>query len=143
MGRWRHGGKGGRRHGGKGGWRHGGKGGRRHRHGRRRLESRPMLRRLTAAALAVTAACTTAPPPPPAAPAVHGFTLDEDARVLALEDRREFDPAWAAEWAAHPNTLHRERLAVALGRIGPHTFIDTDGDGVRDTGELQAGVTTL
>lgn len=102
------------------------------------------MRRLLIAALAAAAAsCATTPPPPPAAPAVHGFTLEEDARVLALEDRREFDAAWTAEWAAHPNTLHRERLAVALGRIGPHTFIDTDGDGVRDAGELQAGVTTL
>src|SRR5687768_17622602 len=100
------------------------------------------MRRFLALAL-VTAACATAPPPPPPAPPVHGFTIEEEARVLAFEDRREYDPAWVAEWAAHPNSLHRQRLATALGRIGPHSFIDTDGDLVRDEGEEQAGVSTL
>ena len=100
------------------------------------------MRRLLPLALLATA-CATAPPPPPAAPAPHGFSIEEEARVLALEDRREFDPAWAAAWASHPNVLHRQKLAAALGRIGPHTFIDTNGDGDRDPGEHQAGVDIL
>ena len=101
------------------------------------------MRRFLVLAL-VTAACATAPPPPPPPnPSVHGFTIEEEARVLAFEDRREYDAAWAAEWAAHPNSLHRQRLATALGRIGPHSFIDTDGDRVRDEGEEQAGVRVL
>lgn len=103
------------------------------------------MRRLLPAAL-LAAACTTVPPtvPPVAAPpAPHGFTIEEEARVLALEDRREFDAVWAAAWAAHPNVLHRERLAIALGRIGPHTFVDANANGVRDAGERQAGVDVL
>lgn len=103
------------------------------------------MRRLLPA-LAFLAACATTPPPPPApagTPAAHGLTLEEEARVLALEDRREYDAAWAGAWASHPNSLHRKRLAIALARIGPHTFIDTNGDGDRDSGEQQAGIATL
>ncbi|HUP45209.1 MAG TPA: peptidylprolyl isomerase [Thermoanaerobaculia bacterium] len=99
------------------------------------------MRRLLPLAL-IAAACTTTPPPTPA-PVTHGFTIEEEANVLALEDRREFDAAWAAAWAGHPNSLHRERLAMALGRIGPHTFADANGNGVRDAGERQSGVDIL
>lgn len=102
--------------------------------------------------LAVAVACTTAAPPsPPPAPApapspapeVHGFTLEEEVRVLRLEDRREYDAAMADAWIHSSNSLHRERMALALGRIGPHTFDDANGNGVRDSGEKQAGVREL
>ncbi len=71
-------------------------------------------------------ACTTSAPPAPvvsAAPepaAPHGLTVEEEARILALEDRREYDPELMAAWTAHANPLHRLRIALALGRIGPH-----------------------
>jgi len=93
-------------------------------------------------------ACTSAPPPrpapaPAATPSVHAVTTAEEARILALEDRREFDPALAAAWSTNPNSLHRVRLALALARIGPYTFVDTNGNGERDPGERQAGVAEL
>jgi cyclophilin family peptidyl-prolyl cis-trans isomerase/HEAT repeat protein len=103
------------------------------------------MRRLLAAM--VIAGCTTAPPPPPAAPtptaAPYGFTIEEEARVLALEDRREYDPAFVDAWIHHPNSLHRARIALALARIGSHTFIDANGNGERDPNERQAGVEDL
>jgi cyclophilin family peptidyl-prolyl cis-trans isomerase/HEAT repeat protein len=93
-------------------------------------------------------ACTVTPPPapapPPAAPAwSHGFTLEEEAQLLRLEDRREYDRATAAQWSQNPNPLHRTRIALALGRIGPLTFVDANGNGERDPGEHQAGVEEL
>lgn len=74
----------------------------------------------------------TAPPagPPAAFPTpveataaaeAHGLTIEEEAGVLALEDRREHDPAIVDAWVSHPNALHRIRIALALGRISPHT----------------------
>jgi cyclophilin family peptidyl-prolyl cis-trans isomerase/HEAT repeat protein/thiol-disulfide isomerase/thioredoxin len=101
------------------------------------------------AAIAILAACTqapppaVAPPPPPPPPAPHGFTIEEEARVLMLEDRREFDAAMASEWLANPNSLHRARMALALARIGPYTFADTNNNGERDADERQAGVDQL
>jgi len=102
------------------------------------------------ALLLLGVACTTATPPPapkpappPAPPSVHGFTIEEEVRVLQLEDRREYDEAFTSAWLANPNALHRARMALALGRIGPHTFVDTNGNGVRDPGERQAGVAQL
>lgn len=71
------------------------------------------------------------------------MTVAEEARVLALEDRREYDPQLVAEWVKHPNVLHRVRIALALGRIGPHTFADADGDRLLDPEEAQAGVAEL
>jgi cyclophilin family peptidyl-prolyl cis-trans isomerase/HEAT repeat protein len=94
-------------------------------------------------------ACTTAAPPPAPAPAsvtpapVYGLTVQDEAAVLRLEDRREFDPELAAAWLANPNPLQRARMALALGRIGPHTFVDTNHNGERDPGEHQAGVDLL
>jgi cyclophilin family peptidyl-prolyl cis-trans isomerase/HEAT repeat protein len=90
-------------------------------------------------------ACTTTQPvpAPPPEPVSHGLSVEEEARVLALEDRRAFDPALAASWAAHPNALHRNRIAFALGRIGQHTFVDANNNGERDPGERQAGVDLL
>jgi cyclophilin family peptidyl-prolyl cis-trans isomerase/HEAT repeat protein len=108
------------------------------------------MRKLAFAPLLFVIACTTiapapppAPPPAPAAPTVHGFTIEEEARILRLEDRREYDAAMVDSWIANPNALHRARMALALGRIGPHTFVDANGNGVRDAGERQAGVAQL
>jgi len=96
-------------------------------------------------------ACTTAPKPAPAPaqvptpqpPAVHGLTTDEEAHILALEDRREYDAAAVTDWLSNSNPLHRTRMALALGRIGPQTFIDANGNHERDPGEKQAGVDAL
>jgi cyclophilin family peptidyl-prolyl cis-trans isomerase/HEAT repeat protein len=63
--------------------------------------------------------------------------------VLRLEDRREFDPVVAEAWLNNPNPLQRNRMALALGRIGPHTFVDANHNGERDPGEHQAGVDLL
>ncbi len=95
--------------------------------------------------LAFPIACTVVPPPAPAPPPPqsHGFTIEEEASILRLEDRREYDPAVAAEWSHNPNALHRTRMALALGRIGPLTFVDANGNGERDPGERQAGVAEL
>ncbi|HEX6101367.1 MAG TPA: peptidylprolyl isomerase [Thermoanaerobaculia bacterium] len=71
------------------------------------------------------AACTIQQPPPPALPVPpaepHGLTVEEEARILALEDRREHDAAVVNAWVSHPNPLHRLRIALALGRIGAIT----------------------
>jgi cyclophilin family peptidyl-prolyl cis-trans isomerase/HEAT repeat protein len=100
------------------------------------------MRRLLAV-IAITG-CTTAPPPTPTPQAApYGFTIEEEARVLALEDRREYDPAFVEAWVHHANSLHRARIALALARIGPHTFIDANGNGERDSTERQAGVDDL
>jgi len=85
----------------------------------------PRMRKFALLALLLSS-CVSAPPPPPApappaAPAVHGFTIEEEALVLRLEDRREYDAAVVDAWLKHPNSLHRKRMALALGRIGPHT----------------------
>jgi cyclophilin family peptidyl-prolyl cis-trans isomerase/HEAT repeat protein len=104
------------------------------------------------APLLLALACATPPPPvaappvastPPALPAVYGFTPEEEARVLRLEDRREFDQATVEQWLANPNSLHRARMALALGRIGSQTFLDRNNNGEKDPGEPQAGVTQL
>jgi cyclophilin family peptidyl-prolyl cis-trans isomerase/HEAT repeat protein len=92
--------------------------------------------------------CTIAPPPAPPsapkpAPEVHGLTIEEEAQVLALEDRREYDRAVVAQWVQQPNAPHRTRIALALARIGPHTFVDANGNGERDADERQAGVAEL
>lgn len=96
--------------------------------------------------LSFLAACATAPPPAPAPEpqaGPHGITSAEEAQILRLEDRREYDAAVAHAWAQHPNALHRERIAIALGRIGAIVFNDTNGDGLRDDGERMAGVDVL
>jgi len=71
------------------------------------------------------------------------MTLEEEARILQLEDRREFDPILTAQWAEHPNSLHRARIALALARIGNATFVDANNNGFRDEGEKMAGVDIL
>ena len=82
-----------------------------------------------------------AAPPTPNEP--YGITVEEEARILQLEDRREYDAALVERWIRHPNPLHRARIALALARIGPHTFIDGNGNGERDPTERQAGVDDL
>ncbi|HVR41740.1 MAG TPA: peptidylprolyl isomerase [Thermoanaerobaculia bacterium] len=83
------------------------------------------------------------PVPAPEAIAIHGLTIDEEASVLALEDRREFNAELVNAWTTHANALHRTRIALALARIGPNTFVDTNGNGERDANEKQAGVDQL
>jgi cyclophilin family peptidyl-prolyl cis-trans isomerase/HEAT repeat protein len=111
------------------------------------------MRTTTLAPLLLLAACTiVAPPPPPpppvaapapAAPAAYGFKLDEEVKILQIEDRRQYY-APLVDWGIHhPNALHRARTALAMGRIGQATFDDTNGNGVRDEGERQAGVAQL
>ena len=106
------------------------------------------MRRALLASFVLFAGCTaTAPPPPAPAPPtpapVYGLSVTDEAAVLRLEDRREFDPAVAQAWLNDPNPLQRARMALALGRIGPHTFVDANHNGERDPGEHQAGVDLL
>lgn len=107
------------------------------------------MRRAIPLILLALAGCTTvskpspATAPEPATAAVHGLTVGEEARILALEDRREYDAAMTASWLTNSNPLHRARMALALARIGPHAFIDSNGNGERDPGEKQAGVDGL
>lgn len=91
---------------------------------------------------ALVQACASAPPSP-VAPTPHGMTLEEEATILRLEDRREFDADLANKWLTHPNSIHRARMALALGRIGQATFVDTSGNGEKDPGERMAGVDLL
>ena len=75
--------------------------------------------------LLVIACATPAPPPAPVtAPpreGPYGLTVEEEATILALEDRRQHDPAVVNAWVRHENSLHRLRIALALGRIGAIT----------------------
>ena len=101
--------------------------------------------------VALVAACTAAPPPAiplpvsePDRPKVpYGLSVDEEARALMLEDRREYDAALVDAWLHHENPLHRQRAALMLARIGPATFIDANGNGEKDANERQAGVDAL
>src|SRR5437764_12244229 len=99
----------------------------------------------------LVAACTAAPAPtisgPPSEPdrpkGPYGLSLDEEARALMLEDRRELDAPLLEAWLRHENPLHRRRAALMLARIGPATFIDANGNGEKDGNERQAGVDAL
>jgi cyclophilin family peptidyl-prolyl cis-trans isomerase/HEAT repeat protein len=82
-------------------------------------------------------------PASPPLPETHGLTLQEEARILQMEDRREYDGATIATFVTNANSLHRQRIALALGRIGPHVFVDGNANGQRDPQELSAGVTEL
>jgi cyclophilin family peptidyl-prolyl cis-trans isomerase/HEAT repeat protein len=94
-------------------------------------------------------ACVQSPAPHPtpvSGPVMvtaYPVTPQEEALVLRLEDRREFDPELVQAWASHDNAPHRRRIAMALGRIGQATFLDVDGNGVRDGSEQMAGVAVL
>ncbi|HYC59215.1 MAG TPA: HEAT repeat domain-containing protein [Thermoanaerobaculia bacterium] len=107
------------------------------------------MRKLAPIALLLGLACTSATPPPASTESAtqaakpHGLTVAEEARILMLEDRRMYDRELVAEWVNHPNPLHRVRIALALGRIGPHAFIDVDGNNALDPNERRAGVEEL
>ncbi len=81
------------------------------------------MRKLLPLILFVACATQQAPPPPtPAPPAEpHGLTIEEEATILGLEDRREHNAEVVNAWVAHANPLHRLRIALALGRIGAIT----------------------
>ncbi|HVR43403.1 MAG TPA: HEAT repeat domain-containing protein [Thermoanaerobaculia bacterium] len=108
----------------------------------------PPIRIPLASLALVLAACTTAPPPAPtpaAAPQANTYpvTPEEEAVLLRLEDRREYDPEVVERWSVHSNAAHRRRIAIALGRIGTAAFDDANGNGVQDEGETMAGVREL
>jgi cyclophilin family peptidyl-prolyl cis-trans isomerase/HEAT repeat protein len=99
---------------------------------------------LIVTAVACTSTHSPAPPGVPSGPAQpYSLSFDEEATVLALEDRRQYDPALVDAWIHHRNPMHRSRITLALGRIGPHTFVDSNGNGERDPAERQAGVDEL
>ncbi len=56
------------------------------------------------------------------------MTIEDEAAVLRLEDRREFNGAMANAWLTNPNALHRRRMALALGRICTQTEGKTGAD---------------
>lgn len=90
--------------------------------------------------------CISTTPPPDQAPAPAadvGISIREEAIVLELEDRREWNEPTATQWMRHPSFRHRVRMALALGRIGTATFADSNGDGLRSPGERMAGVDLL
>lgn len=106
------------------------------------------MRKLVPIVLILGMACTTATAPKTSSssqPGVpYGLSVEEEAQILAMEDRRAIDPALVSTFVAHPNSLHRQRIALALGRIGPHDFVDTDSDGWFDVDEeRRAGVAEL
>lgn len=108
------------------------------------------IRKIVIPAILLLAACASpvVPPPEPVPterPSAEpwALTLEEEATALRLEDRREFVPELAARWIAHENPMQRRRMALALGRIGPATFVDENGNGVLDEGERRAGVDLL
>ncbi len=82
------------------------------------------VRTLLAAAV-LLAACTTAPtptipgPPPEPPKGPYGLSVDEEARALMLEDRREVDMQLIDGWLHHENPTHRARAALMLARVGP------------------------
>jgi cyclophilin family peptidyl-prolyl cis-trans isomerase/HEAT repeat protein len=108
------------------------------------------MRHLAPILLLLGIACTATPPPAPVetTPDVpagpYGMKVEEEARILALEDRREYDAATVATFAKHENSLHRRRIALALARIGPHAFIDTNANNEYEPArEKRAGVDEL
>ncbi|MGA7615442.1 MAG: HEAT repeat domain-containing protein [Thermoanaerobaculia bacterium] len=99
----------------------------------------------SASLLLFSFACTSAPSPAtwiqtPAPTASPGLTEHQEARILRLEDRREFDQDLFETLSTDANPRVRARVALALGRIGPSTFVDANGNGVLDPGEKRAGV---
>ncbi len=70
-----------------------------------------------AAAPAATAVAPSPSPTPVAVPAIASLAMAEPA-LLALEDRRAFEPATLGAAAGSPDPAARARAALALGRIG-------------------------
>lgn len=110
-----------------------------------------MLKRMTVVSLIAfaLAGCQSSrpglavPEPEPEDTVDVPLTIDEEARVLRLEDCRELDVGLAGEWMANRSFHHRKRMALALGRIGTASFDDENGNGVKDEGETMAGVGLL
>ena len=85
--------------------------------GGRPIRARGMASAALLAAFALaTAACAGLAPERRAGAALRD-RLDAVARLLAMEDRRVFDPALAASAAASADPLVRGRAALALGRL--------------------------
>ncbi|MGK2856464.1 MAG: HEAT repeat domain-containing protein [Thermoanaerobaculia bacterium] len=101
------------------------------------------MRRLLFASTLLLAACSTSVPQPATKAPATGNGLADEAIILRLEDRREYDRAVAREWSRHPDAARRERIARALGRIGTATFDDANENGRRDPGETMAGLMQL
>src|SRR5215213_9081461 len=108
------------------------------------------MRNVVPFALILALACTSTTPAPTPAPAAkpadqpYGMTVEEEASILRLEDRRELDQALVDQWVAHENPLHRLRIAMALARIGPHTFVDANSNRLFDPPvEKRGGVEAL
>src|SRR5437764_1160617 len=75
--------------------------------------SRLLLLAITLVACSTPQTSVTVAPPAPAGP--YGLTAADEARIIGLEDRREYDPALVEAWIHHPNPTHRARIALALG----------------------------
>lgn len=105
-----------------------------------------MRRLLTPLLLLVSAhaaVAAAAPATPSQQPVPHGISVQEEAKILALEDRRAWDPALVSAWAAHANPLHRQRIALAIARIGPHAIVDENHNRTLDSSERRAGLAEL
>lgn len=117
------------------------------------------MRKALLVPVALASACAFSPVHPSATPPSHpaeapvevsattgptaGISPVDEARLLFLEDRREFDANAAREWLSSPNPLRRTRMARFLAHVGPQTFVDDNHNGQRDPGERQAGVALL
>jgi cyclophilin family peptidyl-prolyl cis-trans isomerase/HEAT repeat protein len=110
------------------------------------------MRKLLPLILLISCATQTPPPAPtpvPAAPPeAYGLTVEEEASILSIEDRRDPDVAVIERFVRHENALHRQRIALALGRIGAITktgvpeltVLATDSDRrVRETAAFALG----
>ena len=103
---------------------------------------------ITLLSIAALFACVSvpqpqAPRPDPVSEEDPAYSIEDEAVVLRLEDRREFDAEMAGTWSRSSNAERRARLALALGRVGEATFDDRDGDGEKDDDEPMAGVEIL
>src|ERR1041385_8946749 len=89
------------------------------------------MRRCIALALLCGCALVKQPPAPqPVQPPKEpfGLSIEEEAQILRLEDRREFNPEIVSDWLHRTNPTHRARMALALARIGPHAFVDANNN---------------
>ncbi|MCM2315935.1 MAG: HEAT repeat domain-containing protein, partial [Thermoanaerobaculia bacterium] len=101
------------------------------------------MRRLLFASTLILASCATSVQKPGTMPPPAEGDFAGEAVILRLEDRREYDRAVALEWSRHADSMKRERIARALGRIGTASFDDANGNGRREPGEPMAGVALL
>jgi len=104
------------------------------------------MKRLLITSLLLLTSCATSSHQPDEvrSPASGGDDQAEaEARILRAEDRREYDRELVRASVQHSDPARRERIAVALGRIGTATFDDANGNGSRDPQETAAGVAEL